>query len=422
MTEELVPRKPRIFYGYWLVLVTFIFLFLAIGCGSYAFSLFVTPLQDALGWGRGQIMAGFTVFFVTMGIVSPLVGRFVDHYGARPVIPLGAVIMGLGFLIVSRVSDLYLFYVGYFVVGAGAAGMGQVPSSAVVSHWFKKRRGTAIGFMAAGVGAGGLIAPFISYLIVNHGFRLAYLAMGFIIWVIVIPLGAIVVRTRPSEMGLYPDGAPAPPEPLPGVEAAPPLITGMSLREASRTLTFWLIVISFFPACFASMGLVQAPVPFLQDIGYPMATAATALSAVAIGSGLGKVFFGWLCDRMQPKNAWAIGQALMAASVLILLNVKGDSPVALIWAYALLLGFGVGSWLPTLSMLASTNFGLIAYGAVFGALNLVQSTGTATGPFFAGVMYDVTGTYHWAFVTFGLLFAIGIPAILFVRRPTALHT
>ncbi len=414
-------RRPRIFYGYWLVLVTFIFLFLTIGCGSFAFSLFVTPLQSELGWGRGEIMAGFTVFFVTMGIVSPVVGRFVDRYGARLVIPLGAVVMGLGFVIASRVSDLYLFYIGYFVIGTGAAGMGQVPSSAVVSHWFKRRRGTAIGFMAAGVGAGGLIAPFISYLIVNHGFRVAYLAMAIIIWAVVIPLGAIVVRTRPSEMGLYPDGAEAPPEPLDGVQPAPTLITGMTLREAARTRTFWLIVVSFFPSCFASMGLVQAPVPFLQDIGYPMATAATALSAVAIGSGLGKVFFGWLCDRVQPKKAWATGQALMAASVLILLNVRGDSPVILIWAYALLLGFGVGSWLPSLSMLASTNFGLLAYGAVFGALNLVQSLGTATGPFFAGVMYDTTGTYYWAFVTFGLLFAIGIPAILLVKKPARLH-
>ncbi|MFW6056189.1 MAG: MFS transporter [Chloroflexota bacterium] len=418
----LSSRRPRIFYGYWLVLVTFIFLFLAIGCGSFAFSLFVTPLQSELGWGRGEIMAGFTVFFVTMGIVSPIVGRFVDRYGARPVIPVGGVVMGLGFLMVSQVSELYLFYIGYFVVGAGAAGMGQVPSSAVVSHWFKKRRGTAIGFMAAGVGAGGLIAPLISYLIVNQGFRFAYLAMGIAIWAIVIPLGAIVVRTRPAEMGLYPDGAPAPPEPLPGEQVTAQVMTGVTLRESARTLTFWLIVISFFPACFASMGLVQAPVPFLQDIGYPMTTAATALSAVAIGSGLGKVFFGWLCDRIQPKKAWAIGQALMAASVLILLNVRGDSPVILIWAYALLLGFGVGSWLPTLSMLASTNFGLLAYGAIFGALNLVQSLGTATGPFFAGVMYDTTGTYYWAFVTFGLLFAIGIPVILLVKKPKQLHS
>jgi len=228
--------RPRIFYGYWLVLVTFIFLFLAIGCGSFAFSLFVTPLQETLGWGRGQLMAGFTVFFVTMGVVSPLVGRLVDRYGARQVIPLGGLIMGLGFVVVSRMSDLYLFYLGYVLVGAGAAGFGQVPCSTVVSHWFKKRRGTAIGFMAAGVGAGGLIAPLIGDIIADNGFRAAYLTMAFIVWAVVIPLGAIVVRTRPSEMGLYPDGASAPPLDDLG-RSTEVVITGLSLRAAMHTRT-----------------------------------------------------------------------------------------------------------------------------------------------------------------------------------------
>ena len=416
--DSAAARRPRIFYGYWLVLVTFIFLFLAIGCGSFAFSLFVTPLQDALGWGRGQIMAGFTVFFVTMGVVSPFVGRFVDRYGARPVIPLGAVVMGLGFVVVSRMSDLYLFYLGYVLVGAGAAGMGQVPCSAIISHWFKKRRGTAIGLMAAGVGAGGVLAPLISDIIANQSWRAAYLAMAVLIWAVVIPLGAIVVRTRPSEKGLYPDG-----EPIPAGAPREPAaaVSGVPLRVAATTPTFLLIAASFFVGCFASMGLVQAPVPFLQDIGFPIHTAASALSAVGIGSALGKIVFGWLCDRMQPNRAWALGQAMMAVSVVILLGIDAESSIAPIWAYALLAGFGMGAWLPTLSILASRNFGLAFYGAIFGALNLVQSTGTATGPFFAGLMYDATGTYYWAFVTFGILLLIGIPLILLVKKPVLTH-
>jgi MFS family permease len=394
--------------------VTFTFLFLAIGCGSFAFSLFVAPLQEALGWGRGQIMAAFTIFFVTMGVVSPLVGKLVDRFGARPVIPVGALVMGLGFVVVSRMSDLYLFYLGYAIVGAGAAGMGQVPSSAVVSHWFKKRRGTAIGLMAAGVGAGGVLAPLISDIITDQGWRAAYFAMAVLIWVVAIPLGALVVRTRPAEMGMYPDGDPI----LAGDRNQPAaVVSGISLREAARTRTFWLIVVSFFAGCFSSMGLVQAPVPHLQDIGFPIQTAASALSAVGIGSALGKIVFGWLCDKMQPRHAWAIGQAMMAGSVLMLLGIRADSSIALIWGYALLAGFGMGSWLPTLSMLASTNFGLAFYGAIFGALNLAQSIGTATGPFFAGLVYDATGAYRWAFVTFGVMFLFGIPLILLVKKP-----
>ncbi len=406
--------KPRFFYGNWLVLVTFIFLFLAIGCGSFAFSLFVTPLQEALGWGRGQIMAGFTIFFVTMGLVSPLVGRFVDRYGARPVIPLGAVVMGLGFVVVSRMSDLYLFYLSYVLIGGGAAGFGQVPCSAVISHWFKKRRGTAIGLMAAGVGAGGVLAPLISTIIADYGWRAAYMTMAILVWAVVIPLGAFVVRTRPAEKGLYPDGEPIPP----GDPGLPPeTVHGVSLSDAARSRTFWLIVVSFFAGAFSTMGLVQAPVPHLQDIGFPIQTAASALSAVGIGSALGKIAFGWLCERMQPNKAWALGQAMMMGSIVILLAVGPGSSMALIWAYALLAGFGMGAWLPTLSILASRTFGLAFYGAIFGALNLAQSTGTATGPFFAGLMYDATGTYYWTFITFGIMFLIGIPTILLVRPP-----
>lgn len=414
MSEVAPVHRPRFFYGNWLVLVTFIFLFLAIGCGSFAFSLFVTPLQEALGWGRGQIMAGFSVFFVTMGLVSPLVGRFVDRFGARPVIPAGAIVMGLGFVVVSRMSDLYLFYLGYVLIGGGAAGFGQVPCSAVISHWFKKRRGTAIGLMAAGVGAGGVLAPLISTIIADHGWRAAYMAMAILIWAVVIPLGAFVVRTRPAEKGLYPDGEPIPP----GNAGVPPeAVHGVSLHDAARSRTFWLIAISFFAGCFSSMGLVQAPVPHLQDIGFPIHTAASALSAVGIGSALGKIAFGWLCDRMQPNKAWALGQAMMMGSIAILLAVGSGSSIVLIWAYALLAGFGMGAWLPTLSILASRTFGLAFYGAIFGALNLAQSMGTATGPFFAGLMYDATGTYYWAFITFGIMFLIGIPAILLVKRP-----
>ena len=411
------PRRPRVFYGYWLVLVTFLFNFMAIGCGSYAFSLFVTPLQDALGWGRGQIMAGFTVFFVTMGLTSPVVGRFVDRYGARPVIPIGGVVMGLGFVVVSQMSQPYLFYLGYVLVGAGAAGMGQVPSSAVVSNWFKKRRGAAIGLMAAGVGAGGVLAPAVGFIIENHGWRNAYLSMAILVWAVIIPLGALVVRTRPSEKGLYPYGADGPSE-MASADATPAgNAFGLTLRQATRTLAFWLIVASFLFGGFSSMGLTQAPVPFLQDIGYPMRTAAAALGAMGVSSAIGKVFFGWLCDRMLPKYAWAIGQGLMAASVAILLNIHADSSIALIWAYALVLGLGVGAWLPTLSILASSNFGLTFYGAVFGVLSMAPSIGAATGPFFAGLMYDATGTYFWTFITFGAVFAISIPTILLMKRP-----
>jgi len=301
------PRRPRVFYGYWLIVVTFIFLVLCIGCGSFAFSLFVRPLEASFGWGRGQVMAGFTIFFVTMGVASPLIGRFVDRYGARPVIPVGAVIMGLGFVLVSRMSHLWLFYLSYAIIGIGGAGIGQVPCSAIISNWFKKRRGTAIGLMSAGVGAGGFaIAPVVGWLIPEFGWRTAYLSMAFMVWAVAIPLSLLVVRTRPAEIGLYPDGDSKPPELRAGAAGRASEAPSFTLKEAARTSTFWLVAVSYFFGCFSSMGLTQAPVPFLEDIGYPTQMAAAAIGMMGVGSAVGKAVFGWLCDRMQPKKAWPL--------------------------------------------------------------------------------------------------------------------
>ncbi len=248
------PRKPRVFYGYWMVAFTFLCLTICIGCGSFSFSLFVKPLQSSLDWSRGQIMVGFTIFWVMMGVGSPVVGRLLDRHGARGVISIGALLMGLGFVLLSTVSDLYLFYLGYVLVGTGASGIGPVPSSAVVSNWFKKKRGTAIGLMSAGIGAGGVVmAPVANYLLESFGWRTTYFAIALIVWVAIIPLSLLVVRTRPSDMGLNPDDV----QSVAGEtesEARAVTLSGLTMRQTVATSAFWLIGVSYFLGNFSSMG------------------------------------------------------------------------------------------------------------------------------------------------------------------------
>lgn len=362
-------------------------------------------------------MLGFTIYFLLTGLAAPLAGSLVDRYGVRGVISVGALFTGLGFVSLYLVQNLWHFYIAFFFIGAGGAALGQVPASAMVSNWFVKRRGTAIGIMSTGIGVGILaLAPLIGgFLIPNFGWRASYLALGIFTWVL-IPLALFVVRTKPADMGLYPDGI-ASAESMVEAQASLSSAKGLSLKLAFGTSAFWLIAVAFLINGFSPLGVIQNQVPHLQDIGFPLATAANALTALGLGSAIGKFFFGWLCDQIKAKYACAISFVLLAIGTIILMNVKPTSPLAMVWLYAIILGLGAGGWLPTMSMLVNINFGLTSYGAIFGMISLVQGIGGATGPLFAGYLYDTMNTYQWAFIIFLASYAVAIPAILAVRHP-----
>ena len=411
-------KKPRFFYGYWVVVATFFCLFITSGSGFFAFSLFVKPLEADLGWGRGEIMVAFSIFLLVMGIASPFIGRVVDRYGARKIITIGALTAGLGFVLLSRMNHLWYLYLSYIVIGIGMTAMGHVPASAIVSNWFKKRRGFAIGIMSTGIGAGGFaLSPLIGgYLIPDFGWRVSYLVLAVLIWVLIIPLALFVVKTKPADMGLYPDGV----ETLEreAVTGDSPLPTrGVTLKMALATSGFWLAAVSYLTSGFSSVGVIQNQAPYLEDIGFPVAMAAGALGGVGLGSLIGKFIFGWLCDRIPAKYVFSIALGLHVVGTIMLMSIKPASPTAIIWLYALVMGLAAGGWLPTMSMLISTHFGLAAYGTIFGTMNLVHSIGVAIGPFMAGYMYDTMGSYYWAFIIFLALYAVSIPTILAVRRP-----
>jgi len=421
MKKTHLLKKPKVFYGYWILVATFFCLFIYAGCGFYAFSLFVRPLQADFGWGRGEINAAFTILFLVSGVASPFIGKVVDRYGARRVISIGAAIVGLGFILLSVMSNLWHFYVVYAVIGVGITAIGQVPTSAIVSNWFEKRRGLVIGVMSTGIGIGGFaLAPLVGgYIIPSFGWRISYRVLAMLAWVLIIPLTLLVMKTRPADMGLYPDGRQAP-DAMTGAEASFSTAKGLTLRMALATSAFWLICISFLLNQFSQIGLVQSQVPHLEDIGFPVVTAATALGFVGLASAIGKFGFGWLCDRIPAKYACSIGLGFMLTGLIIFMNIKLTSPLAMVWLYAFTTGLGSGSWLPTMSMLISTNFGLVAYGTIFGVVALFQNLGMAVSPLMAGYMYDTMNTYHLAFIIFLVLFGIAILAMLAVRRPKVL--
>ncbi len=409
--------RTKPFYGYWIVLAAFLCNIITFGCGFYAFSLFVTLLQQQLGWGRGDVMVGFTVFFLTTGLVAPQAGRLVDRYGARVVMSAGAAVAGLGFVVLSSMSALWQYYVGYAIIGLGMAGTGQIPASAVVSNWFEKRRGAAVGLMASGVGVGGLVlAPVVgAVLLPQLGWSHSYLVLGILCWLGIIPLAVFVVRTRPEEKGLRAYGAAELPPTWAGGKSPPK--AGVSLKVAMTTMTFWLIFLTYLISQFAQVGAIQNQVPLLEDAGFPVAVSAGAMGAVGLCSAFAKFGFGWLCDRVQAKNALAIGLVLQVVAILVLMAIGPGSPSSMAWLYAITMGLGIGSWLPTMSMLVSGYFGLAHYGAIFGAVTIPYAVGSAVGPLVAGRMYDASGSYDSVLLLFLSLFLVSIVTILITRKP-----
>ncbi|MFC1995023.1 MFS transporter [Chloroflexota bacterium] len=415
---QFLSKKPKIFYGYWIMVAAFLFVFTHAGCVFYVFSLFVTPLQADFGWGRGEIMAAMTIYFLVSGLVSPFVGRVIDRYGVRNIVFIGALVGGLGLILLSQMSELWHFYLGYIISGVATTAFGPVSATAMISNWFEKRRGTALGIMSTGFGVGGFVmAPLVGgWFIPSFGWSVSYVVLALMTWIIVIPLALFVIRTKPADMGLNVDGIEEP-EIASETKLWRSTTEGLSLKMAMATSIFWLIAIAFIINGFTTIGTVQNQAPHLEDIGFPMAVVATALGIIGLASAVGKVIFGWLCDRIPPKYACAIGFGLQAIAIIILINVKTTTSLAIIWPYAIILGLSIGSWLPTMSMLTSTSFGLASYGAIYGMIYFSQSIGSATGPLMAGYLYDTMNTYHWAFVIFVALYAVAIPAVLLVRRP-----
>ena len=393
-------------------------MFIYAGAGYYAFALFYKPLEAEFGWGRGAISVAFTIYFVIQGLASPFIGRIIDRYGAKRLIILGAIVSGLGFLWLTCIKNLWSFYGAYIVAGLGATAMGQIPTTQVVSNWFDKRRGFAIGIMSTGIGIGAfVIGPLVgAYLIPAFGWRAAYFVLALLFWVLIIPTTQFIMKERPSDIGLYPDGV----EPS-GTVVENTLSSQTSevwtLSMALKVSAFWLIAIAFALANFSHTAAIQHQVNHLTDIGFPVTMAAIALGAVGFGSAAGKFVFGWLCDRITARYAATISFVLQLAAVIILMTLKSTSSLSMIWLYAILLGLGAGGWLPTMSMAVSSSFGLVSYGAIFGGVTLLQSLGDAFGPLVAGQMYDVMQTYFWVFILLLVLFMVSIASMLAVRRP-----
>lgn len=424
MSEALRVRKP-IFYGWWVIAIAFVTMGVAIASRT-SFSLLYPEILAEFGWSRSITAGAFSLGFLISTAMLPVIGVLMDRSGPRLIIPLGALLVVTGYVLVTLIDSPWAFYasMGLLVIN-GSMAMSYIVHSMFLPAWFVRNRGLAIGIAFSGVGVGGyVLLPIMQDLIDDHGWRTACLAMAGLVALAIIPLNALFQRASPQEMGLEPDGGPAPmrddrPAPDPIVDRAW-AETDWTLGRAARTSRFWWIFVGFFCALFAWYAIQAHQTQFLIEEGFSAIVAAEALGLVALFGIAGQITIGWLSDRLGREIAWSLSMAGFASCYIILVMMHGAPSRSLLYAMVAfqgLLGYGMAA---LFGAVMTEIFSGRHIARIVAVLSLSGNIGAALGVWFLGAVHDASGSYLFGFwVCFALalisIFCIWVAAPRKVR-------
>ncbi|HUN61003.1 MAG TPA: MFS transporter [Candidatus Sulfotelmatobacter sp.] len=378
---EVSESDPR-YYGWRVVLAAS--LGVMGGFGSlfvYTFSVFVKPLSAEFGWSREAISAGFAVAAVTLGAVSPLLGRWMDRFGPRRIILICVTVFSAGMASLSLLrGPVWQLYATCFVLGLVGNGAAHLSYSRAISGWFQKRLGLALALVMVGAGLGAMILPVLAESVIGgFGWRAAYGALGGLALLLGLPLSWRYVRDGAARVRRR--------RPAPSVE---PAGSGMSWQEGMRSGTFWIIVATLFIGSIAMNGAITHMVALLTDRRITAGDAALCASLLGGASVLGRVAAGWLLDRFFGSRVAFVLTLLSAGGVFLLARASHFSEGALA---AGLIGIGVGGEAAITPYLLSRYFGLRAFATLYGVTWTFYAVAGATGPILLGRSFDLTGSY-----------------------------
>lgn len=415
--QQAVTRRG-IFYGWWVVAASLAIMTVGIGGAGYVFGVFFQPLVDEFGWSRAQVSLASSVMFLVMGLIGPFVGRLSDRFGPRAIMAIGAVIGAGSLLLLSRTNSLIELYAYFGIFSVGLALAGFIPLSTTVANWFMEKRGRAMGILMTGVGLGGfLLIPFTSFIVASSGWRMAYAALGILLAVVVIPLSLFVLRAKPQDKGLLPDGKTA--EELAAVAAAgvrPPThsMVNWTVAAALKTASFWFMTLAFTFWTLGQMVVLVHGIPFFISKGIPPQTAGSLLGTVALMGIGGKLFFGFLSDRIPLRYLITLCFLIQVLALGLFIMVNSE---AFGWIAVVTYGLSMGGIVAMMPLVVGRNFGLLAFGTIFGASQLVTTIAGSLSPVVAGMVFDATKSYTPAFLGYLVAYALGTICIFFAQPP-----
>lgn len=408
MENRLLSAQASLYYGWYIVAVSVLANFMAVGSGFYALNAFLEPLSHLRGWSRTDINLALSLgsFFGFLG--QFVYGILVIRFGPRVLMSLGALGAGTAFIFLFRMETLGEFYCLYALLFLANGAYGGIVANTAVSNWFVKNRGKALGITTAGMSLSGAVLPFIAMvLIMEKGIAAASLAIGIAI-MLVSPLAWLIVRDWPETYGIVPDGAPPRSPPATGR-----VINGMSrcddtawqFRALVRTGAFWKIGLAFGMMMVGVVGVMSQLKPRFSDLGFGQMEAMGLMGLTALIGAAGKYVLGALCDRFQSMRVATVTAAANAAGLAFGL-VKGSLPALLL--FMVVFGFFMGGVLSTFPIMVADRFGREAFARVYRYLYLFLIFQMA-GYLISGLSFDYTGSYDAAYLIY-----IGLDILAFI--------
>jgi MFS family permease len=399
------PKRPRLFYGWYIVAASLVNLLYTGGVAHFGFTAVFEPIQNEFKWSYAQISLASSLRGLEMGLLAPVVGFLVDKWGPKKMIFGGSVFLCLGFLLLSKVESLLVFYLAFVLIAFGMSFSGGTVIMTSVANWFQKKAGLAMGIVVSGFGLGGLLIPIVTLLVDTYEWRTAMVIIGFGTLGIVLPL-AFIMRHRPEDYGYYPDGEV---RTVSGPEIGnntPVSSTGMTVRQALRSRVFWQLSVASCCHSFLLGAVVTHMMPYLSSLGVERSTASFIAMILPVVSIVGRLNGGWLGDRYGRKKVFTTSFFLMTIGVFIYGFVDIDR-LWLLVPFILTLSLGWGGSVTTRLTLLREYFGRRSFGTIMGFMSGVMMVGHITGAPLAGWIYDTWGTYRGAWLAYGAVTLLG---------------
>jgi sugar phosphate permease len=392
----------KLYYGWIIVAVALVSMAFWFGIRSN-FSVFYVALLEEFGWKRGDSAGVQSMALITYTVMAPLVGGLIDRFGPRRVVIPGILILVLGLILCRTIETLAQFYLFYgVVVGTGITCIGIVTYSAILAHWFEKRRGLASGIALSGMGLGTFVlVPLSQSFISMWGWRLTFAVLAGLVLIIALPLNTLFLRHKPSEMGQFVDGS---------KNGTPLHESGSYAKDAygnridwtTRNVLssgrFWALIGFTFFVIISIYIIVVHGVRFLVDQGVAKMTAAFVLGLVGLISSIFRIFWGWLSDRISREITYTMGITCGCLGVSSLLFFEAYRSPFFIYSFFIFFGMGWGVTAPMMMAVSADLFKGRIFGLIYGFVEACVGIGAAFAAWVAGFIFDQTQSYQMAFV------------------------